>query len=153
MRTHHRQRSRRGLAPAAGLATVALSVCLAGCSQSAATHQPYKPAKVGPATAAGVKPVTFTAEGARRIGLATSAVTNANGSLVVDYTALIYDSAGGSWVYTIPEPLTYLRTAVKVSTVEQHRAFLAAGPLVGTPVVTTGAAQIFGEELGISGKH
>jgi hypothetical protein len=153
MRTHRLQRSRQGLASAAGLAAVTLSVCLAGCSESTATHQPYKPAKVGPATAAGVKPVTFTAEGARRIGLATSAVANANGSLVVDYTALIYDSAGGSWVYTIPEPLTYVRTPVKVSTVDQHRAFLADGPVVGTPVVTTGAAQLYGEELGISGKH
>jgi hypothetical protein len=100
-----------------------------------------------------VKPVTFTAEGARRIGLATSTVFNASGSLVVDYTALIYDSAGGSWVYTIPEPLTYVRTPVKVSTVDQHRAFLASGPVVGTTVVTTGAAQLYGEELGISGKH
>jgi hypothetical protein len=153
MRTHRLQRSRQGLASAAGLAAVTLSVCLAGCSESTATHQPYKPAKVGPATAAGVKPVTFTAEGARRIGLATSAVANASGSLVVDYTALIYDSAGGSWVYTIPEPLTYLRTSVKISTVDRNRAFLADGPVVGTPVVTTGAAQLYGEELGISGKH
>jgi len=153
MRTDRMRRSRQGPAPAVGLAAVALSVCLAGCSQSAATHQPYKPAKVGPATAAGVKPVTFTAEGARRIGLATSAVSNASGSLVVDHAALIYDSAGGLWVYTIPEPLTYLRTPVKVSTVDQHRAFLADGPVVGTSVVTTGAAQIYGEELGISGKH
>ena len=129
--------SRRRLA-SAGLTAVALSACLAGCSQT---------------TAAGVKPVTFTAEGARRIGLATSAVSNASGSLVVDHAALIYDSAGGLWVYTIPEPLTYLRTPVKVSTVDQHRAFLADGPVVGTSVVTTGAAQIYGEELGISGKH
>jgi hypothetical protein len=144
--------SRRRLA-SAGLTAVALSACLAGCSQTTAAHQPYKPAKVGPATAAGVKPVTFTAEGARRIGLATSAISGLNGRLVVDYTALIYDSAGGSWVYTIPEPLTYLRTPVKISTVDENRAFLAAGPVVGTAVVTTGAAQVYGEELGISGKH
>jgi hypothetical protein len=132
---------------------VAVSACLTGCSQTTATHTPYKPAKVGPATAAGVKPVTFTAEGARRIGLATSAISGAGGSLVVDYTALIYDSAGGSWVYTIPEPLTYLRTPVKISTIDENRAFLANGPVAGTPVVTTGAAQVYGEELGISGKH
>jgi hypothetical protein len=149
----HRPRSRYGLASAAGLAAVALSVSLAGCSQTAATHQPYKPAKVGPATASGVKPVTFTAEGARRIGLATSAVFNANGSLVVDHAALIYDSSGGSWIYTIPEPLTYLRTPVKITHVDQDRVFLADGPVAGTPVVTVGAAQVYGEELGISGKH
>ena len=113
MRTDRMRRSRQGPAPAVGLAAVALSVCLAGCSQSAATHQPYKPAKVGPATAAGVKPVTFTAEGARRIGLATSAVSNASGSLVVDHAALIYDSAGGLWVYTIPEPLTRHRPSAR----------------------------------------
>ena len=151
MRTQ-RRRSRQRLA-SVGLTAVAVSACLTGCSHTTATHTPYKPAKVGPATAAGVKPVTFTAEGARRIGLATSAISGADGRLVVDYTALIYDSAGGSWVYTIPEPLTYLRTPVKISTIDENRAFLANGPVVGTPVVTTGAAQVYGEELGISGKH
>jgi len=151
--TTHRQRVTRGRAAPAGLTAMALSVCLAGCSGAPATHESYKPAKVGAATAAGVKPVTFTAEGARRIGLQTSAVSDAGGRLAVDYAALVYDSKGGAWVYAVAEPLTYLRAAVKVSTVDQHRAFLADGPVVGTPVVTTGAAQIYGEELGISGKH
>ena len=131
MRTQ-RRRSRQRLA-SAGLTAVALSVCLAGCSHTTATHAPYKPAKVGAATAAGVKPVTFTAEGARRIGLATSAISGAGGRLVVDYTALIYDSAGGSWVYTVPEPLTYLRAPVKISRRSNRAAsFLADGPVVGT---------------------
>ena len=152
MRTHG-QRSRWRLAPAAGFTVVALLVCLAGCSDDSATHVPYKPAKVGAATGAGVKPVTFTDEGARRIGLKTSAVSDADGRLVVDYAALIYDSAGGSWVYAVSEPLTYLRAPVTVADVDQGRVFLTEGPVVGTSVVTVGAAQLFGEELGISGKH
>jgi len=147
-----RLRSRRRLA-SVGLAAAAVAMCLAGCSQTAATHEPYKPAKVGAATAAGVKPVTFTAEGARRIGLQTRLVSEANGRLVVDDAALIYDSAGGSWVYAVAEPLTYLRAAVKIAEADQGRVFLAEGPGVGTPVVTVGAAELYGEELGISGKH
>ena len=149
--TTRRPRSRRGLA-SVGLAA-ALSMSLAGCSQTEATHKPYQPAKVGAATAAGVKPVTFTAEGARRIGLETSPVSVAGGRLVVDDAALIYDSAGGSWVYAVAEPLTYLRAAVKVTETDRGRVFLAEGPVVGTPVVTVGAAELYGEELGISGKH
>ncbi len=150
----NRPSSRRRLAAAGGLLTaVALSFCLAGCGQTAATHVPYKPAKVGAATAAGVKPVTFTAEGARRIGLETSTIAEAEGRLVVDYAALIYDSKGGSWVYAVSEPLTYLRAAVRVTHTDQALVFLADGPAVGTAVVTVGAAQLYGEELGISGKH
>jgi len=150
----NRPSSRRRLAAAGGLLTaVALSFCLAGCGQTAATHVPYKPAKVGAATAAGVKPVTFTAEGARRIGLETSTIAEAEGRLVVDHAALIYDSKGGSWVYAVSEPLTYLRAAVMVTHTDQALVFLADGPAVGTAVVTVGAAQLYGEELGISGKH
>lgn len=151
--TIHRPRSRPGLASAGGIVAVALSVCLAGCSQTTATQESYRPAKVGPATAAGVKPVTFTAEGARRIALETSLVSEADGRLVVDYAALIYDSSGGSWVYTVPEPLMYVRARVKVSEVDLARVWLSDGPVVGTTVVTVGAGQVYGEELGISGKH
>ncbi len=117
------------------------------------TREPYEPAKVGTATEAGVKPVMFTAEAARRIGLETSAVTDVDRRLVVDHAALIYDSAGGVWVYVVTEPLTYLRSPVEVSEVHRGRALLVEGPAVGTPVVTVGATQLFGEELGISGKH
>ena len=97
--------------------------------------------------------MTFTAEGARRIGLETSAVSEAKGRLVVEHDALIYDSKGGSWVYAVTEPLTYVRAAVKVAETDEGRVFLAKGPVVGTSVVTVGAAQLYGEELGISGKH
>jgi hypothetical protein len=152
MTTHHPWSPHR-LASAVGLPALALAFCLAGCSPTAATHVPYKPAKVGSATAAGVKPVTFTAEGARRIGLETSAISEADGRLVVDHAALIYDSSGRSWVYAVSEPLTYLRAAVKITETDQGRVFLAEGPVVGTAVVTVGAAQLYGEELGISGKH
>jgi hypothetical protein len=49
--------------------------------------------------------------------------------------------------------LTYLRAAVRVTHTDQALVFLADGPAVGTAVVTVGAAQLYGEELGISGKH
>jgi hypothetical protein len=138
----------------AGLAVVVvLSAALAGCSVETTTAHPYKPASVGAATADGVKPVTFTDEGARRIGLTTSTVTTVGGRTIVDYAALIYDSKGASWVYTVADPLTFLRVKVEVAEVERAQVYLVAGPLPGTSVVTVGSAQLYGEELGISGKH
>ena len=98
----NRPSSRRRLAAAGGLLTaVALSFCLAGCGQTAATHVPYKPAKVGAATAAGVKPVTFTAEGARRIGLerAPSLMPKAGWSLTTRRSSMTAREARGSTRY------------------------------------------------------
>ncbi len=80
-------------------------------------------------------------------------MAEADGRLVVDHAALIYDSTGGAWVYAVPKSLTYLRAEVTVAAADQGRVFLTAGPVVGTAVVTVGAAQVYGEELGISGKH
>lgn len=138
---------------AVGLAALTASTLLGGCSSVPPPHEPYEPASVGAATADGVKPVTLTEEGARRVGLATSSVTTVGSRSAVDYAALIYDSSGATWVYTAPEPLTFLRFQVEVAEVEQNRVVLTAGPPLGSAVVTVGAAELYGEELGISGKH
>src|ERR1044071_6272204 len=46
----------------------------------------------------------------QRLELETAAVTD---SRTVPYGALIYDTKGGVSVYTVPEPLLYIREAVK----------------------------------------
>ena len=136
------------------LLAVALSVSLTACSDDdAETPHAYEPASLGPADPAGVKQVTFTADAARRVGLQTAPVAANGNGVLVHYAALIYDEQGSPWVYEVPQPLTYKRTKVTVAWIEDHRVLLAAGPRPGTLVVTQGAAEVYGAELGMAGNH
>ena len=69
------------------------------------------------------------------------------------YAALIYDGQGVTWVYTNAKPLTFLRAKVVVDRVEGDVVLLSDGVLPGTAVVTVGATQVYGAELGIEGGH
>jgi hypothetical protein len=94
---------------------------------------------------------------------------------VVPYSAIVYDTKGGAWVYTSPEPLVYVRHPVTVSFFDveetklttndiyattsiedfliayggRGRAVLLEGPPLGTQIVTVGAMELFGAETGI----
>ncbi len=68
--------------------------------------------------------------------------------LVVPWSAVIHDIHGGTWVYECPEPQTFARRRVEVRFVSGDSAVLSRGPAAGTPVVTVGAAELFGTEFG-----
>jgi hypothetical protein len=136
------------------LATVLVALSVTACTQTSEETGPkYAPATLGSADAAGVKTVTFTADAAQRVQLQTSPVVAGGRGVTVDYAALIYDKKGQSWVYTVPRPLTFVRMKVTVDRIEEDRATLSVGPAPGVQVVTTGAAEVYGAELDISGKH
>jgi hypothetical protein len=135
------------------LATV-LALLVTACTEPSDEIGPsYAPATHGPADAAGVKPVTFTEDAARRVRLQTSPVVASGRGVAVDYAALIYDKKGQSWVYAVRQPLTFIRVKVAVDRIEGHRVTLSEGPPPGTQVVTTGAAEVYGSELDIAGNH
>lgn len=69
---------------------------------------------------------------------------------VIPYAAVIYDPQGATWVYTNPEPLTFVRHSIVVDYIEGELAILLEGPSAGTAVVTVGAAELFGTETGVS---
>jgi hypothetical protein len=143
---------RRGRA--AALALLVACLALPGCSEvEESSPEGYEPVKLGPVGPGDIKPVSFTAEGARRVGLRTARVTRSGRYLVVPYAALIYDGVGKTYVYTTPRPLALLRRAVAVSRIEGGRVLLADGPPAGTRVVTAGAAEAYGSELEIAGGH
>lgn len=71
-------------------------------------------------------------------------------NLVVPWSAVIHDIHGGTWVYENSKPLTYTRLRVVVHYVAGDLAVLTAGPAVGTKVVTEGAAELFGTEVGFA---
>jgi hypothetical protein len=68
---------------------------------------------------------------------------------VIPYSAVIYDLTGDTWVYTSPEPLTYVREPISVDYIEGDVAVLADGPPVGTLIATVGVAELYGVDTGV----
>ena len=145
--------SRSGSRGAAGLA-LAVTLGLAGCAEvPTPSSSTYQPASVRSTSPDGPKTVAFTEEGAARVALQTSVVADRGKKVVVDYAALVYDKTGEPWVFTVTAPLTFVRVAVEVDRVDGDEVLLDRGPAPGTEVVTQGAAEVWGAELGIAGKH
>ncbi|HEX6150014.1 hypothetical protein [Nocardioides sp.] len=139
---------------AASVVAVVAIAASAGCTEveEAAPHV-HQPAHLEPIDGSDVQKVTFDERGAEQVSLQTASVQRRGKNTVVPYAALIYDGQGASWVYTSPEPLTYMRVAVDVVRIEDDRVLLRGGPRPGTSVVTTGAAEVYGAELEIAGGH
>lgn len=71
-------------------------------------------------------------------------------SLVIPFSAIVYDIQGGTWVYENPSPLVFIRRRVEVTRVENGIAILRRGPAAGTSIVVEGVAELFGTEFGTS---
>lgn len=136
------------------LPVLVAGLLLSGCRQieevSAAT---YQPAEVSEVANLDVNQVRFTATGAEQVDLQTEAARRSGRYTVVPHAALIYDGQGVPWVYTATAPLTFLRAKVVVDRVVGERALLSSGLSAGTDVVTVGATQVYGAELGIGESH
>jgi hypothetical protein len=151
-RLEWRTRQRAG----AGAVTLLIAaVPLAGCSEvESAAVDGYHPSKVEELEGSGAKRVTFTEEGAERTGLRMAVVERRDGRRVVPYESLIYDGQGTPYVYArTGGPLSFVRAEVAVERVEGDRVLLRDGPPAGTKVVTVGASEVYGAELGIEGGH
>jgi hypothetical protein len=66
---------------------------------------------------------------------------------VVPYSSVYYDAKGDAWIYVNTKPLVFERRRVGVERVAGELAVLSDGPPVGTPVVTVGAALLYGAEI------
>jgi hypothetical protein len=143
------RRPSRRAALACALGALIAGLLSAGCSEvETESSTGYEPAKLEPVKAgADVQRVTFTAEGARRIGLRTAKVAGSAKRTAVPYAALLYDPEGETYVYTSPRRLEYLRAEVRVHRIDGNHVILSNGPPVGTEVVTVGAAEVYGTEL------
>jgi membrane fusion protein, heavy metal efflux system len=69
-------------------------------------------------------------------------------SAVVPRSAVLYDIAGGTWVYEKTAAQTYVRRRVEVRDVLEGLALLARGPAPGSEIVIQGAVELFGTEFG-----
>jgi len=145
------------------LLVAALALGVAACSRGQAEEQTegYRDARVEQVAGSDLSRVTLSPQAAQRLGVATAqvqvrrvaapgrAAANAAARKVVPYAAVIYDERGDTWTYTVPRPLTYLRQHIVVEFIQGDLAVLSDGPAAGTTVVTTGAAELLGTELGV----
>jgi hypothetical protein len=99
-----------------------------------------------------LKRITLTEQAAGNVGIETSSTKrdSKSGKLMVPYLAVIYDSEGKTWVYTIAGPRVYVRQPITVERIDGDVATLSDGPAPGTTVVTVGAEELFGAELDVA---
>ncbi|MEA2615528.1 MAG: hypothetical protein QOE72_1311 [Chloroflexota bacterium] len=149
---------------AAGLIVVGLG--LTGCGTTKADYGEVSqagPAKVEPVKGTDLNRVTLTSDAASKLGVQTAPVeagvapasTDGAGAApetTVPASAVIYDKDGNTWVYVVTRALTYERQAVGIARIDGDTAVLRSGPAPGTRVVTVGAQELLGAELGVAGE-
>ena len=134
--------------------TAAIGFSMAGCAEiESVSAEPYEPAALESTGPSQPPKITLTDEATRRVALQTTVVGGRGAELTVHHGALVYDKKGMPWVFAVVGPRTYVRSAVTVKHVEGDLVTLSSGPPAGTEVVTVGAIELWGTELGIAGKH
>src|SRR4051812_6653304 len=102
------------------LACLLVSAC--GQNTEATPTEENHPITVENLTGAEPSREILTEDAAQRLDLQTAEVRDAdlNGAkrTVVPYASIIYDTAGATWVYLNPEPLTFVRHPVTVDNIK-----------------------------------
>ncbi|MGA9749086.1 MAG: hypothetical protein WBQ50_16640 [Nocardioides sp.] len=144
-----------GLVVVLGAAVVA-TLAMLGPAQGGnvtASDEEHGPALVEPVAGSDLSSVTLTERASERLDIQTAPTQASTGSndarVVVPYASLLYDAQGDTWVYTNPDPLVFVRAAVDVRSIDGDEVRLDAGPEAGVLVVTVGAAELYGAELGV----
>jgi hypothetical protein len=136
------------------LLIIAAALTLAACGSQAPTSSTSSPpARVERISGTDFSRVILTAQAAKRLGIQTAPVQDARVQRkprkVVPYAAVFYDPSGKTWVYTNPDPLTFVRASISVDSIDSDLAVLSAGPPSGTRVVIVGAPELYGTEFGV----
>jgi hypothetical protein len=159
---HHGYRSTATLLLIAVLA-VGAAACSAGASDAEETTGDA--VQLEPVQGSDVSKVILSPQAVQRLGIRTDQIRDvrlagrrlAGGAAagpvttrkVVPYPAVLYDENGDTWAFTIPEPLTFVRQRIDVDYITGGMAVLLDGPPAGTRVVTVGAIELLGAELGV----
>ena len=121
-------------------------VLLSACGPKTSTAEFVPPSKLEKIEGSDLSKVILTEKAAERIGVETVLASGNE----VPYAAVIYDIEGNTWVYTQPEPLTFVRVPIVIENIEGDTAILAESLSSELNVVTVGVAEIYGAETGVS---
>ena len=119
---------------------------LAACGPKTSTTEKINPSSLEPIEGSDLQRVILTEKAAQRIGVETVPASETT----IPYAAVIYDTEGNTWVYTNPEPLTFVRAPIVIDRIEGDQAFLAEKLETDAPIVTVGVIEIYGTETGVS---
>jgi hypothetical protein len=119
---------------------------LSACGPKEATTEKISPSKLEPIEGTDLSKVILTEKAAERIGIQTAATSGTT----VPYAAIIYDIEGNTWIYTNPEPLTFVREQIVIDHIEGDMAVLAESLPSELTVVTVGVPELWGTETGVS---
>ncbi len=130
-----------------------LALGLSGCAEENEEHTKIEPALVEPIVGTEYNRITLTERAAERLDIATQPVAEEQvegvSRLVVPYSSIIYDIYGATWVYTNPEPLTFVRALITIDYIDGEKVFLHEGPPPGTQVATVAVAELYGTDTGV----
>ena len=125
---------------------VFVGLLLSGCGPKESTTEKISPSQLEEIDGSELKRVILTEKAAERIGVETVASSGTE----VPYAAVIYDIEGNTWIYTNPEPLTFVRAPIEIDHIEGDTAILAESLPSELNVVTVGVAELWGTETGVS---
>jgi ferric-dicitrate binding protein FerR (iron transport regulator) len=137
----------------AGGALIVAGLALAGCKEVPSNLVKSEPYELEAIKGTDLNRVKLADETAARIDLQTVQVRGNGKQKLVPHAALIYNPNGQVFVYTRPEPQTYVRAPVTVRRAVGDRAVLSKGPPIGTVVVTLGSAELLATEYEILNQH
>jgi len=121
-------------------------------ADSPAPPNPESQATVKP-IGSGMSQIILLSHAAHRLDVRTAAIReDPSGKQVIPYASIIYDCDGHAWVYMLSAPLTFVRAKVVVELIKGSDAYLKEGPPAGTEVVTVGADELYGTEIGVNGE-
>jgi hypothetical protein len=151
---HHGNRRRTAL-----LLLAALCLGAAACAGSDAAGEAEVSSdavKLEPVQGTELSKVILSQQAAERLGIRTDHLRlekqAAGTRKVIAHAAVLYDENGDTWTFTSPAPLTFLRQKIDIDHITGGSAVLRDGPPAGTTVVTVGAAELLGAELGVGGE-
>jgi hypothetical protein len=119
---------------------------LSACGPKEATTEKISPSKLEPIEGTDLSKVILTEKAAERIGVETVSASGTE----VPYAAVVYDIEGNTWIYTNPEPLTFVREQIVIDHIDGDTAVLAESLPSEFKVVTVGVVEIYGTETGVS---
>jgi len=134
-------------------ALVIAGLQLAACQKPHEAHHAEHPAEIAKIAGTELSRVILTEKAMQRIDLKTDQVREAmvkrstSPRRVVPYSSLIYDQKGQTWIYTSPQPRTFVRSKVDVDYIEGDFAVLNDGPATGTVIASVAVAELYGAEF------
>lgn len=153
MRLGFRRRRKSAHVLRSVLALLVAGIVLAGCQEVPSNLVKSEPYELEAIKGTDLNRVKLSDKTAARIDLTTVQIGRTQGMKAVPHEALIYNPFGKVFVYTKPEPRTYVRAPVTVRRVVGNQVLLSKGPPVGTAIVTVGSAELLATEYEILNQH